>query len=109
MRAPDGGTATTRDLLGRGHEERARGIPPRLKTRSIRPEEPYTVRVVRQGESREVRLAPRLATRLDELARNLSIFVISLTWFAVATVVAVLKPDSGIARLAYAAGITQAL
>lgn len=97
------------ELVAINGDTRVDRVPPRLKTRSIHPGDPYTIRVLRHGQPLDVRLAPRLVTRYDQFVQSLTIFLVSLTWFTVATMVAVLKPDSGIARLAFAAGFTQAL
>jgi hypothetical protein len=103
-------------------DTRVQRVPPGVKTRAIRVGDPYTIRVIRDSRPAlseahepdsngplETTLAPRLRVSYEQLAQSLTIFLVSLTWFAVATMVAVLKPDSGIARLAFAAGLAQAL
>ena len=90
-------------------DTRMEHVPPRLKTRDIDAEDRYAIRVIRGDQPLDVTLAPVLRVSYEQLAQSLTIFAVSLTWFAVATLVAVLKPDSRIARLAFAAGFAQAL
>ena len=90
-------------------DRRVTRVPLRLTARSIGPNQPYTVRVFRSGQPHDVGLAPRLVGSYDQLAQSLSIFLVSFTWVTVAIMVAVFRADSGIARLAFASGVVQAL
>src|SRR5207247_9062338 len=64
------------EVLAIDGDTRVTRVPLRLIARSIRPNQPYTVRVLRRGQPHDVGLAPRLVVRYDQLAQSISIFLV---------------------------------
>lgn len=96
-------------LLSLDGDGRVATAGPVAKWRSLSTAVPYRIEVARGADRYEYLLKLELQRSGQRAAINFSYFLISGAWLGLAILVALLKPDQPISRLALAAGATQGL
>ncbi len=109
--APDGpaaGLLTTGDrIVAVNGDRRADRVAPQLLRMFLRG--PYTLTVLRQNIEATIPLPLPIVASREQLRFGWSMILGGVVWCAVSTIIAVMRPDQAIARLAYAAGMSLGL
>ncbi len=90
-------------------DERVARAGPAAKWRFVPAGVPYRIEVARGSDLHEYAIMLEVQRTGQRAAINLSYLLISGVWLGLAILVALLKPEQAISRLAFAAGVTQGL